>query len=173
MFLISNTSLNSCPAHSTGLFIVKGLIVYFGSGKWQLQAIMISAPSSTLITSLSWKLYSFFWIFVGGGVKNIGIYMVCFGWIFPSRTVGRNKGSLVRENLKLASLLPGLVSFIVSLVVISKDCYSYINFTFVLLESITTGTDLAVIIISNSCWLLMMYFAEPRKSPKVSLKNTI
>lgn len=97
--------------------------------------------------------------------------IVSLAFILPYVIDGIKFLSLARANLNVASLFPGLVSFMTSLVDISNDCSSKVNLMLVLSLSIHTGTHLAVTVMSNSCWSFMIYLTVPRKSPKVSLQN--
>ena len=76
----------------------------------------------------------------------------------PYKMEGTKYFSLARMILYLASLFPGLVNFIVSFVVISRDCSSKENFKFYLSLSMQTGTDFATRVMSKECCSLMTYF---------------
>lgn len=67
----------------------------------------------------------------------------------PSRILGVNNLYLFKINLKKALLLPELYRVTVSVVDISTELGSNSNFKLVLSMSISTGTLLAVTVISN------------------------
>jgi hypothetical protein len=116
----------------------------------QVQRIVVYEPSNIFNISLSLKLCYDFCDFIYGGENVITIEMVYFEATLPSTIDGRNSLSLPKANLNTASLFPELVNLIVSLVDISTEDSLKKNLRLARSTSMTTGTHLAVTVISNS-----------------------